>query len=189
MSKSLIHAIRGELTLYNFADSEAARSEVIAGITRLVERFSILVRLDEEDINPKDVDLHKAVEQVVAAFDEARLETDLKKVVIPGDLELLETLAYELIGNSLLFSEGNVQVSMHITESHAVLRVEDSGDGLPAYAIEHIAEPFVASDHPKSGHGLGLAIAWAIVQAHDGAMSIHNKLDGGTTVLVTLNLF
>ncbi len=64
-----------------------------------------------------------------------------------------------------------------------MLRVTDTGPGVPADALPHLFEPFFSLK--DKGTGLGLAIAWRIVQAHGGRIEVRS--DGaGTTFALAL---
>ncbi len=66
------------------------------------------------------------------------------------------------------------------------LEVTDSGQGVPAEALERIFDPFFTTR--RSGTGLGLPIAQAIVHEHGGMITLSSEPGRGTTVLVDLPL-
>lgn len=56
---------------------------------------------------------------------------------------------------------------------HVVIRIEDSGPGVPAELLERIFHPFFTTR--SEGTGLGLAIVHRIVDAHGGSIAVHNR--------------
>jgi len=67
-----------------------------------------------------------------------------------------------------------------------VIRVADTGTGIPADVLPHIFEPFYSTKRGGKGTGLGLPIAARIVDAHQGAISVESVEGSGTTFTVRL---
>jgi two-component system NtrC family sensor kinase len=65
------------------------------------------------------------------------------------------------------------------------IRVRDTGCGIPAADLERIFEPFF-STKGKKGTGLGLAVAWGIVEKHNGRIEVESEVGKGTTFRVVL---
>jgi two-component system NtrC family sensor kinase len=67
------------------------------------------------------------------------------------------------------------------------LEVEDSGSGIPAGDLPHLFEPFFTTKGTR-GTGLGLAVSWGIVEAHDGTIEVASEAGKGSSFLVRLPL-
>jgi len=79
-----------------------------------------------------------------------------------------------------------LRFSVKRIDSHVHLEISDTGCGIPAQLLPRIFEPFVT--HGKSnGTGLGLAISKAVVEAHQGTISVRSS-DQGTTFHIGLPL-
>jgi signal transduction histidine kinase len=65
-----------------------------------------------------------------------------------------------------------------------LIRVMDTGPGIPEEALEKVFDPFFTTK--KGGTGLGLSICYTIVKAHGGEIEIRSRPGEGTTVLVSL---
>ncbi len=64
-------------------------------------------------------------------------------------------------------------------EKYALLKVADTGPGIPPEDLERIFEPFYTKkEMGKSGTGLGLAVVWNTVQDHNGAIAVESDSDG-----------
>ena len=74
-----------------------------------------------------------------------------------------------------------------VSQSHAELRVVDSGGGIPANVMPRVFEPFFTTKSPGEGTGLGLSISHGMMQSMDGGLSVANTGSGACFVL-TLRL-
>jgi two-component system phosphate regulon sensor histidine kinase PhoR len=101
-----------------------------------------------------------------------------------------ERVLFNLLTNALRHtpSDGSVAVRVEQRSSDLLLRVEDSGEGLPADAPARMFERFWRADRARSGSGagLGLAIARGLVEAHGGRIWAENRPQGGACVSFTL---
>ncbi len=81
---------------------------------------------------------------------------------------------------------GRVKVELDARGSDAVVRVRDTGMGIPYRDLPHIFERFYVVDRSRTresgGAGLGLAIVKGIIDAHGGTISAESTLGRGTTV-------
>ncbi len=69
---------------------------------------------------------------------------------------------------------------------HLCLTVSDTGHGMDAAVIERIFDPYFTTKGPGDGTGLGLAMVLAIVQSHDGAITVYSEPGQGTSFHVFL---
>jgi signal transduction histidine kinase len=80
---------------------------------------------------------------------------------------------------------GILAISTDLVDNQVILRISDTGIGIPADLLPKLFEPFVT--HGKShGTGLGMAIAKSVVTAHDGKISVESVQGRGTTVEIRL---
>jgi OmpR-family two-component system manganese-sensing sensor histidine kinase len=129
---------------------------------------------------------------------------------LQGDWDQLARLFTNLVSNALQYtsasperpSEPSVQVELQQlerssnagarnTQSLLIVKVRDTGTGIPESALPHLFDRFYRVDPARkhdavAGSGLGLAIAQAIVENHHGHIQVESILDRGTTVTVTL---
>ena len=66
------------------------------------------------------------------------------------------------------------------------LEVQDTGSGIPEAALPHIFEPFFTTKEQGKGTGLGLAMVFGIVKAHQGRIQAENAPEGGARFRITL---
>jgi signal transduction histidine kinase len=93
-----------------------------------------------------------------------------------------------LLRNSLVATEsgGVINVATGIKGKSMVLRVSDTGQGIPANDVPHVFEPFFTRS--QGGTGLGLSITQRIVEEHHGEISVESREGKGTVFAVKLPL-
>ena len=122
------------------------------------------------------------------------LRVDGAPIVAEGDEARLEQVFANLLSNAVKYSPngGLVEVVVRREERQAVLEVIDRGIGVPEEEREQLFVPFsrttTAVDSGIEGTGLGLYISRRIVEAHGGAIELHETPGGGATFCVTLPL-
>jgi two-component system, cell cycle sensor histidine kinase DivJ len=111
-----------------------------------------------------------------------------------GDPRAFKQILLNLVSNAIKFTErgGTVTVSAAVEGSRLLLRVSDTGVGIAADDLKRIGNPFFQAgktyQRRHEGTGLGLSIVKSLVGLHAGEMSVHSKVDEGTTVTVALPL-
>ncbi|MCQ3937027.1 MAG: hypothetical protein DPW18_08285 [Chloroflexi bacterium] len=125
-----------------------------------------------------------------------------KKIVvetnIAGDLKPIRAnpirirqMLDNLVGNAIKYTPegGRVRVEMSMQENQIVVRVEDTGPGIPPEEQNRIFEKFYrASNRPQGveGTGLGLAIVKSVVDSHQGRVWVESKVGEGSAFVVLL---
>ncbi|BDA72595.1 Histidine Kinase [Rivularia sp. IAM M-261] len=113
---------------------------------------------------------------------------------IKGDIHQLKRLFANLLENAIKYSKtgGIVKVFLEKQKLFAVVRVEDTGIGIPKEYIPLVFQRFwraeTARVQAKEGLGLGLAIAQAIAQRHLGKITVNSKVGVGSCFQVHLPL-
>ena len=117
----------------------------------------------------------------------------LEPATISGDARLVARLASNLVDNAIGHNVpgGRLSVRVRATET-ATLSVTNTGPAVPAEAVERILQPFQRVAGDRTGHrdglGLGLSIVAAIAGAHDAALSVGARPEGGLDVEVRFPL-
>ena len=107
----------------------------------------------------------------------------------------LYQIAFNLVENGIKYNVpgGTLTVSLHRQDDMGVLRVSDTGMGIPPDAIEHVFERFYRVDKARSrqsgGSGLGLAIVRSMVERNGGEISLQSTEGKGTTFTVSFPRF
>lgn len=118
----------------------------------------------------------------------------LEKAVIYGDYELLLSLFYNLLDNSVKAVErdGFILFKGSRTPEGYQIKVVDNGRGIPENEISRITEAFYMVDKSRSrkegGAGIGMALCQKIINLHGAVMQIASKVEEGTVISVTFPL-
>ena len=114
------------------------------------------------------------------------LQQDCEELGMVGSDALIYRLVFNLVENGIKYNRpgGAVRVTLRKEKQNAVLRVADTGCGIPDEYRTSIFEPFFRVDKSRSralgGVGLGLALVREIVRVHDGSISVRDNPAGGT---------
>jgi signal transduction histidine kinase len=79
-----------------------------------------------------------------------------------------------------------VTVATHVYKKHIGVSIKDNGVGIPNNIKDKIFQPFFTTKPTGKGTGLGLSLAYDIVKAHGGELSVISKVDEGTTFVISL---
>jgi signal transduction histidine kinase len=198
-----VTALRLQLQLLQRAGDQDARELAIAQLEagihrsqRLIEQLLQVARSepDAEGGQFARVDLSALARDVVAAMSVRahQMQVDLGAqagvaVSVEGDAGLLDVLLTNLVDNALRYTPagGVVDVAVGRLDGRPVIRVIDTGPGVPEAERERVFERFYRSPEAArqardaAGSGLGLAIVKAIATRHRAAVSLHSPAGGG----------
>jgi signal transduction histidine kinase len=111
---------------------------------------------------------------------------------IPFDLNHMEQVLNNLIGNAVKFSPAGSRIVVRVCREGECVRtsVIDSGPGIPAEELAALFKPFYRGSAPlppgERSTGLGLPIARRIVEAHGGKIGVESQVGRGSTFFFTL---
>mgnify|MGYP005921576207 CR=1 FL=1 len=110
--------------------------------------------------------------------------------VMTGSDTLIYRLLFNLTENAIRYNRpnGTVRISIAEEETQIVVRVADSGCGIPEEYRRSIFQPFFRVDKSRSrtygGVGLGLSLVWEIARLHGGEVLVEKSTEEGTTMAV-----
>jgi signal transduction histidine kinase len=116
------------------------------------------------------------------------VEASLEPAFVSGDRRLVLRLVSNLLENAIRHNvqEGQVRVAVGTREGDSLLEIANTGPVVPAGEIDRLLQPFQRLGPDRTGHGeglgLGLSIVTAIADAHDAALLVHPRPEGGLAV-------
>lgn len=176
-----------------------ALRQVVAGVdqaTHMVQQLLTLARLDPETdlIGAGKVELCELATDVLADIAFMALEKNLDLSLadpcrgrVAGSRNALAILLRNLVDNAIRYTPDNgaVQVQIETTESGVLLRVLDSGPGIPPEEHERVFERFYRRlGTQASGSGLGLSIVGRIAELHHATITLNHASLGGLEAVV-----
>ena len=177
-------------------DSETER------MTRLVKDLLQLSKLDYDNTqwNMKKFSIYKIVSECVYKMNISakqkrqvlEFNSDLDIPEIMGDKDRIEQVIVNILSNAIKYTpeKGKISVNLSLEEDNIIVKVADTGIGIPKEDLPRLFERFYRVDKARSrmlgGTGLGLSIARQIVEAHKGKIRIQSEYGQGTQVFISL---
>jgi two-component system sensor histidine kinase ChvG len=210
--KNPLTSLRSAVETFPVARTDESRARLLAVIQHDVQRLDRLItdisdasRLDAELQRQEaaPVDLTKLLNTLVTVANEVKRDDGVRVTLkfegggarafqVPGHDSRLGQIVDNLIENARSFSpqDATVRVTCRRLRNNVEILVDDDGPGVRPDAVEKVFERFY-TDRPHQGFGqnsgLGLSISKQIVDAHDGAIWVENRIgppdaDGAPTV-------
>ncbi len=194
--------VLSETILYEEHPDPAMMKEFFQDVNHEVDRLSRvitdllrLVKIDEtESGEPASVPVRldavaeRAVKRLMPLAQKKgiALHASLKEATVMGEDLRLEQVAINLIENAIKYTDtGSVSVFVTVEDKEVLLRVKDTGIGIPEEAQAHLFERFYRVDKARSrgtgGTGLGLSIVEKIVAVYGGYMEVESEAGNGST--------
>jgi two-component system phosphate regulon sensor histidine kinase PhoR len=168
-------------------------------LNRLVDDLLTLsgIELGEANLRPEPLAVGEVLDHTLAVVAERIAEkrlTVIRKIAadvpaIRADRDRLVQILLNVLDNAVKFTpaEGTITVAaVPRAEGELIVRIADTGVGIPKGEIPRLGERFYRADKTRSrelgGTGLGLSIVKHLMKMHRGRMSIESTLGRGTTV-------
>ncbi|HJV16975.1 MAG TPA: HAMP domain-containing sensor histidine kinase, partial [Bacillales bacterium] len=152
------------------------------------------LQIGKFQLNKEPADIHVVIEKVSSALQPAAERKGIKlklhyldqNGIISIDMKRMEQVFYNLIENAIKYTEiGEVKIESFIQNDEAVIKIMDSGIGIPQKEIPMIWDRFYRVDKSRTrktgGTGLGLYIAKQIIESHNGEITVNSTENEGST--------
>ncbi|KON88666.1 histidine kinase [Sporosarcina globispora] len=164
-------------------------------LSEMVKNLFDLAKIDKNtfDIKKTHIDLQDFMKKIETKFSPAFTEKGMKLSVgcretirLSADASRLEQIIYNLLDNAIKYSSfgDKTTISVSTSKKHVIIRIIDSGRGIPEKELPFIFNRFYRVDKSRArtlgGTGLGLAIVKELVHAHGGTISVWSREGEGT---------
>ena len=190
-----------ELFSVEHPDLDAESADFLKLLQEQTERMSQVTKtlLEMSELRTVPCKLAPMIEEILADLSPVAekkgvtLECDGNGTMVGSDT-LIYRLIFNLTENAIRYNrpDGTVRVSVAQEGDNLVIRVADTGCGIPEKYKESIFQPFFRVDKSRSrengGVGLGLSLVWEIADIHGGKVQAEESTENGTVMAVTFPL-
>ncbi len=164
----------------------------------IVKELLEFARQTRQDIKPQN--LNRAISRTLfllesqAIFQNIEIEKVLSSALpkVPVDIQQIYHVFMNLVINAAEAMEGTgkltVKTYLAASRKGVCIEISDTGPGVPQDVIPRIFDPFFTTKGDRRGTGLGLSVAYGIVENHHGNITVRNNPGGGAAFIVELPL-
>ncbi len=190
--KTPLAALRVRIESVENETERARMAATIEDITTSLDDILSLARVGQPTDPLEHTDLSALVASVVEEYEDMgdnAVLGDNARIALPLRATWLRRALRNLIGNALRYGE-QARVSLAQEDGEAVIRIADTGPGIPDAQIAAMMEPFARGEGSRNretgGAGLGLTLARAIAEQHGGTLALINRIgeDGAVAGLL-----
>lgn len=178
-----------------YIKSEAER------MNKLTSDLLYLAQVDYSDVKMifSDFNLSEAVEHIILTMEGVVFENNIAlhydiepNLIVSGNIEQLKQVIMIFLDNAIKYTDKKGKINLVLNKAHNKinLSVTNTGKGIPEEHISKIFNRFYRTDKSRArdsgGYGLGLSIAKAIVEQHNGKISVKSIVDKETTFTIEL---
>jgi two-component system NtrC family sensor kinase len=162
-------------------------------ISRIVRSLLDFARHNSGDEEHQDVDLVYLINQTLSLMhhllEKGKVDAQIhvltnKQSSIAGNTGEMEQVFLNLIVNALQAMPedgGSLEIEIDRVDDQVVVRLQDSGEGIPEANLPRVFDPFFTTREETGGTGLGLSIIFGIVEKHSGRIEVDSEVGQGTT--------
>ena len=170
-------------------------------LAKLIDNLLDFSRLEsgQDDLQKTDIGIIKVIEEVLVSFSQQIKEKNLtlsklfpeEDPIINADKERIEKVFWNLIANSIKFTNPGGRISLIIQdfEKEVEIVISDTGIGISEKNLPYLFQKFSKVQRPGAqigGTGFGLVTVKQIVDLHKGFIKVRSELDKGTSFLIRL---
>jgi len=185
--------------------SKSHLSQILEKIEAQTDRVARIIKnLLNFARNPSEssfhhINLKENLEEIISLIDyklktmNIKLELNLPSVEsIWADGERLQQVFINIILNAMdvMPDGGKLKIGLNQVDNQTIIKIEDTGTGIPEQHLPHIFDPFYTTKGSGKGTGLGLSISYAIIQEHEGHITVESESGKGSlfTIYIPMDL-
>ncbi len=172
--------------------------EEILRLTRLVKDLEKLYMYEQNDtnINKTEFNIEYLIKNVITNFESEckrkniNISFNSNSLIINADKDKITQVIINLLSNAIKYTHegGNIFIETYNVDNGIKLVIEDNGIGISEEDLPYIFERFYRSDKSRTrltgGAGIGLSIAKAIINSHNGIIDVESKIGQGTKFIL-----
>lgn len=166
------------------------------GLSRISSIVNELNLFSSNDaLADNDVNIHSMLEKCLLMLANKTGENiSVKKyytnepISIKGNTGRLHQAFLNILYNSVqaIENSGEISITTQKDGDNIIVKITDSGCGIPKEILHKITDPFFTTKEPGTGTGLGLAVSYAVINEHKGSLKFKSEPGKGTTVTTIL---
>lgn len=171
---------------------ETLRRRMVASIddlNRSLEDMLALARIGHDVQPPQPVNVAALLDTIADEFADLGKDVtlvDINRLVAPVHLTWMRRAVRNLVSNAVRYGQ-RARLFLTLEQGHAVVRIDDDGPGIAEEELTHIFDAFYRLEQSRSsatgGTGLGLTLARAIAEQHNGQLTLQNRTDDDGAVI------
>jgi len=182
-----------DFLIQDLSDLAKETKEGTERVSKVVENLRTFSRTQEER---QKVDVNEALEATVLLLRNQikdRIEivrNYAQRAEIQGYPNQIKEVFLNLLTNAgqAIKEKGKITLETAVEADTVLVRISDTGEGVPEDKLETIFDPFYTTKPAEQGTGLGLSIVRGIIENHEGKISVQSQVGKGTTFTVSLPL-
>ena len=196
----IAHDLKGPLqtistSLYLLEADPDSKEEMISMIRSSIDRAHNMIeefrsRTRDTPVDLKEINLEELIRLTINEtkipdwIDVSVTTENVDRVII--DEKKIRRVFDNMISNSAeaMPEPGNLNIEARINENHLIIRISDTGVGIPEETLSRLFQPFVTTK--STGLGLGLSFVKKAVEAHGGSISCESEIGKGTTFTIII---
>jgi len=200
LSDSILQNSMDESTIKEFVGDIGDEAD---RLNRMTQKLLALSRIDTQEVNETEIvqiapTIRKVVRMLseIASKNNITIETTLSDncpvLILEDDLH---QVIYNLAENGIKYNvkNGKLFITIYRSDDNAIIKIKDTGVGIPEDSLSHIFERFYRVDKARSrstgGSGLGLSIVRNIVKRNNGDIQVKSIVGEGTEFTIIFPIF
>ncbi|QPQ28917.1 sensor histidine kinase [Lysinibacillus sp. JNUCC 51] len=182
--------------IQEIADKGKHMEELIQDLSLVIQFNNTDGKLPLHKTNQDIVDFTKRIVANISNNPQANdyilhFKTDTTVINTDFDTKLMQRILQNILMNSIIHNPPNTNIYTQIFDrvEHVEIHIVDNGVGMSQHMMENIFQQYyrgTTTESSSEGTGLGMAIVYKLVQAHNGTISVQSDPSNGTTFIITL---
>ncbi|MGM0418866.1 MAG: sensor histidine kinase [Thermodesulfobacteriota bacterium] len=166
--------------------------EGIKRILAIITDLKFFAHHDNEELT--ETDIHKCIDSTLNVIhNEIKYKAEvIKKYYLQSTVKCYPQRINQILTNIIINAaqsikdKGEITIETYKNNGYAVIKISDTGEGIPDNIKDRIFDPFFSTKPVGQGTGLGLHVVYDLVKKHKGKIKIESRPDQGTSFYISL---